>query len=156
MRDVELLLPMARKVEVPRRGVPLALQGKVHAVDGMDAAREIGRTFGRSTKLQKPILLWGPDEKSVIVIAGMGQATAAEMEDAAIMQLAKAQEKHDKGQRGFDFEQAREDAGLPSASQFDPLFRQALQDKIAYHKRNQRTDPGREKHEKRVYQGGSA
>lgn len=154
MRDFELLLPIGRKADIVRRGVPASLRGKVHAVDGIDAAHEIGRTFGRNTRPQKPIFLWGPDEKSIIIIAGMGKATAAEMEDAAVTQLAIAQEKHAKGKSGFDFAQAREDAGLPQASQFDGLLRQALQDKVAYHKRHQRTDPGHEKQEKRIYQGG--
>ena len=146
----ELILPTARRLNVARRGVPRSLRGQVHAVDGMEEAQEIGRMFGsRNARPQKPILVWGPSGQSVILVAGMGVATAAEIEDVVIAKLSEAQERP-----GFDFERRRERYGLPSAKDFDSLFRQALRDKVAYHKRHQRTDHGHYEHQKRVWTGG--
>ena len=80
----------------------------------------------------------GPDERTVILVVGDGQAEAAELEDLAVMKLEQAEEKARKGQRGFDFEAARERHGLPSAKDFDPLFRQALQDSVARQKKRRK------------------
>jgi hypothetical protein len=144
------LLPVGRVLAKPT-GVPYAMKGQVHAADNMAQVQEIGRSFGRGYKPQKPILIHGPFDKQVIVIAGMGEAEAAEIEDVAIAKLAQAEERARKGEPAFDFEANRERIGYPSASKFDENFRLALEDKIKRHKKNPRTDPNTKPHTKRIF-----
>ena len=132
----ELLIPVARRIIMNPGSIPLSLAGQLSGVvKGTSQAKEVGYAFGRGKKPKQPLMLVGPDERTVILIVGDGQAEAAELEDLAVMKLEQANEKARKGQRGFDFEAARERHGLPSAKEFDPLFRQALQDSVNRQKR---------------------
>jgi len=133
---VEILIPIARRVVINPGSVPLSLLGQLSGVvKGSGQAKEIGYAFGRASKPKQPLMLVGPDERTVILVIGDGHAEAAELEDLAVRKLELAEEKARKGQRGFDFEAARERHGLPSAKEFDPLFRQALRDSVARQKR---------------------
>lgn len=133
---VELLIPVARRIVMNPSSIPLSLQGQLSGVvKGMSQAKEVGYAFGRSKKPRQPLMLIGPDERTVILIVGDGQAEAAELEDLAVMKMEQAEEKARKGQRGFDFEAARDRRGLPSAKEFDGLFRQALQDSVKRQRR---------------------
>jgi hypothetical protein len=132
----ELLIPMGRKL-------PLSIAGTVHQC-GHSKVGDIGRAFGRGARLEKPIYLYREDG-SVIIIAGLGKAEAAELEDLAQSQLER---------KPFDFAAARERAGLPPKEKFDGLFRDALERKNEQYKRNIRTDAGHQKRPKRVWTGG--
>ena len=133
---VELLIPIGRRIIMNPGSIPLSLQGQLSGVvKGSGQAKEVGYAFGRNKRPKQPLMLLGPDERTVILIVGDGQAEAAELEDLAVMKMEQAEEKARKGQRGFDFEAARERRGVPSAKEFDPLFRQALQDSVKRQKR---------------------
>jgi len=132
----ELLIPVARRLIMNPGSIPLSLAGQLSGVvKGKSQAQDVGYAFGRTSKPRQPLMLIGPDERTVILIVGDGQAEAAELEDLAVMKLEQAEEKARKGQRGFDFEAARERRGAPSAKEFDGLFRQALQDSVKRQKR---------------------
>ena len=80
-----------------------------------------------------------------MIVAGLGVAEAAELEDAALAAMER---------KPFDFAAARERRGLHSAETFDSRFREALAERNKLHKQNPRTDPGRRQRPKRVWQGG--
>ena len=144
MPDIDLLVPIGPKL-------PFTMQGKVLPVANPE---DIGRAFGRGAKPQRPIYIYRPNGDLATIIAGMGVAEAAEIEELAVRAQEQAAERERKGQPDFDFEAARERAGYPSASKFDELLRDALQRKIKYHKQHARTDSGRKKYVRRVFQGG--
>ena len=132
----ELLIPVARRLIINPGSIPMSLAGQLSGVvKGSKQAKEVGYAMGRANKPRQPLMLVGPDERTVILVVGNGEAEAAELEDLAVMKLEQAEEKARKGQRGFDFEAAREKHGLPSAKEFDGLFRQALQDSVKRQKR---------------------
>jgi len=133
---VEILIPVGRRLIMNPGSIPLSLQGQLSGVvKGASQAKEVGYAFGRDKKPRQPLMLLGPDERTVILIVGDGEAEAAELEDLAVMKMEQAEEKARRGQRGFDFEAARDRRGLPSAKEFDGLFRQALQDNVKRQRR---------------------
>ena len=127
----DLLIPLGR-VFKRDPSVPLALQGQMHGVpEGVD---ELAYTLGgRDKKPHRPIFFYGPHGEPIILI-GAGEADAAELEDLAQEAIHKAQ---------IDFAAKREQYGYPSRESFDPLFREALRDRMKKHKQNPITDPPR-------------
>src|SRR3990167_2372308 len=133
---VELLVPIGRRLIINPGSIPLSLRGKLSGVvKGASQTKEVGYALGRNKNPRQPLMLVGPDERTVILIVGDGEAEAAELEDLAVMKMEQAEERARKGQRGFDFEAARDRRGVPGANQFDGLFRQALQDSVKRQKR---------------------
>jgi hypothetical protein len=110
------------------------------AFDGMAAAGEIGRTFGRDAKPRKPVLLWGPDNKTLMIIIGDGDAEAAELEDIAQQAYDKAETNMKKFGRAVDIDGMRERAGAPRRENVDAMTRQALRDYAERKRRNWRTE----------------
>ena len=142
---VELLLPMARKLLVNADAIPLAMRGKLTGVlrnkkDIDEMAYAVG---GRDVKPQKPLMIVGPDERTVLLVVGDGVAEASELEDLAHAQLEKAETNVKKHGRAFDFEAARERRGLPQAKEFDGLYRDALRRRVKAHQQNPISDPAR-------------
>lgn len=127
----ELLLPIGHHIVVPQ-----SLQGQVH---GVGDPNEIGRAFGRGAMPDKPLYLVSPDERTVLLVIADGKTEAAELEDLAIAAADKARRKAERGERGYDFEAARDRAGYPSASKFNDLFRESLEEKRKWLKKHQRT-----------------
>jgi len=121
------------------------MRGKLTGVlrNKKDIAEMAYAVGGRAVKPQKPLMILGPDERTVLLVVGDGVAEAAELEDLAHAQLEKAEAKFQKHGRSFDFESARERYGLPQAGQFDSLYRDALQRRVADHKRSPLSDPAR-------------
>jgi len=145
-KPVELLLPIARRAPPipgshPAFGlIPTSLVGKVAgAFQGEDAMGEIGHAFGRAAKPRKPVLLWGPDNKTLMVIIGDGDAEAAELEDIAQQAYDKAETNMKKFGRAVDIDSMRERAGAPRREEVDPMIRQAFRDHAAKLKQNRRT-----------------
>ncbi len=143
---VELLIPIGVNLPVVMNpaSIPLSLQGQISGVIRNEHdAREIGATFGRSHKPKKPILLVGPDERTVILIVGDGAAEAAELEDIALAKLDQQRSRVRKTGRGLDFDAMRDRHNLMRREDVDPAIRQALVDRIKAHQSNSRTDPSR-------------
>lgn len=122
--------------------------------DQGEAADLAYRLGGRAVKPVQEIVMRGPAGNAV-VICGMGAAEAAELQDIAEAVYEEQQAKVDAGEPIVNFDELRERHGLPSREEFDPLFRQALRDRIEQHRRNPITDPARQPHKKRGYVGGA-
>ena len=142
---VELLLPVAHRLTVNADAIPPAMRGKLTGVlrnknDIKEMAYAVG---GRGAKPKKPLMILGPDERSVLLVVGDGVAEASELEDLAYGQLEKAERNVKKHGRAFDFASARERRGLPQVSEFDQLYRDALRRRADAHKRNPISDPAR-------------
>ena len=142
---VELLLPVGRRLTVNADAIPLAMRGKLTGVlrnkkEISEMAYAVG---GRGVKPKKPLMIVGPDERTVMLVIGDGEAEASELEELAHAQLERAERNVKKYGRAFDFAAARERRGLPQASEFDQLYRDALRRRIADHKRNPFSDPAR-------------
>ena len=85
------------------------------------------------------MLLWGPDNKTLMVIIGDGEAEAAELEDIAQQAYDKAETNMKKFGRAVDIDSMRERAGAPRREEVDPMIRQAFRDHAAKLKQNRRT-----------------
>lgn len=134
-----------------RRGVPIhkllspAYANTVHAVNNATEARDLAhRLGGRAAKPAREIVLVGPDGHTPVVIPGLGVTEAAELEDISIAVYEKQEKRLREGKPQVDFDALREREGLPPTKDFDPLFRQAVRDRIAKHRANPRTDPERQ------------
>lgn len=142
---VELLVPVARRLILNQPGIPLALQGEVSGVvAGERQARDIGAAFGRTHKPRQPLLVYGPDGQTPILIMGDGVTEAAELEDLALEAMERQRERMQaNGGSWFNFDEARERAGAVRRENFDPAFRQALRDSVARQKANPSAYPQR-------------
>ncbi len=142
---VELILPVARRLVVNANAIPHAMRGRLTGVlrNKSDIAEMAYAVGGRGVKPKKPLMILGPDERSVLLVVGDGVAEASELEDLAYHQLEKAEKNVKKHGRAFDFEKARERRGLPQAGEFDQLYRDALRRRAEDHKRNPISDPAR-------------
>ena len=152
---VELLLPVARRLTVNADAIPLAMRGRLAGVlrNKADIAEMAYAVGGRGVKPKKPLMIVGPDERTVLLVVGDGVAEAAELEELAYHQLEKAEGEVKKHGRAFDFQSARERRGIPQAGEFDGLYRDALRRRIAAHKRNPFSDPARVPHRPPPEQG---
>lgn len=145
------LLPDYFVAERARRmGVPIyqllspEYANSVHAVNDAKEAHDLAyRLGGRAVMPMREIVLIGPDGRTPIVIPGLGVTEAAELEDLALEIYERKEQRLREGKPLVDFDALREEAGLPSRQEFDPLFRQALRDRIAKHRASPRTDPAR-------------
>ena len=120
----------------------LPYRGKVSAVcrTKQDAA-DLVRYFGHEDFMPVlPILLcipggWGQ-------MAGMGLATAAELRDECVARWELQEARLHRTGRTFDFDEAREKAGLPRSEDMDWMMRERAQDMVRHHKASVVTDPG--------------
>lgn len=77
-------------------------------------------------------------------IFGGGVAPLGELRDLALAQLQNLRERQARGEGVIPFTRIREEQGLPSASEFDALFREAVEERVKQHRRNPVTDPARD------------
>ena len=144
-RDAPIMLtPMVKFINWT--GVPHGLRGKVSAVcRSLKDCEDLVAWFGDGNFCPfQPVLLLIPGNPSPIAIVGDGYATAAELRDCAVDQWEITTERIAKTGRNFDFDEARERAGLPRAEDFDTLYREAMWARIQKHKASPVTDPFRQ------------
>ena len=96
----------------------------------------------------KPVLLLVPGAPQQI--AGLGQATAAEIRDQAVAVWELIAEDMSKRGRPVDFDDLRERASLRRKEDVDTDMREGFWDRIQRHKAAPRTDPPRQPHYVRV------
>ncbi len=96
---------------------------------------------GRAARPTKPVVLYGPDNRTPITIVGAGVTEAAELEEIALGAYEKASARAAEGKGVIDFEAFRAKKGLPEKRRFNELLRQAIDDRLAYQRRNWRTEP---------------
>lgn len=104
-------------------------------------AADIVKWFGHEDFMPVlPILLcipggWGQ-------LAGMGLATASELRDEAVARWELQEAKIAKTGRTFDFDEAREKAGLIPFADVADAMRNAMDDRVKHHKASAVTDSG--------------
>lgn len=120
----------------------LPWQDKVSTVcRNKQEAAELVRYFGHPDFAPVlPVLLcvpggWGQ-------LAGMGIAPASELRDEAVARWELQENKIAKTGSTFDFDEAREKAGLMPRDKVDAAVRNAFRDKIAQHKATSVTNSG--------------
>lgn len=82
---------------------------------------------------------------TAIEVVGAGVTTVAELRDICVYQWERTQERFaQNGGQLFDFDALREKAGIQTRAQGDAAIREAMRDAANIHKRNPRTNPGRD------------
>lgn len=147
----DLIVPIARVVDVAvvyEDQIPLDMQGQLSgSLRGAQQVSEFAHAVGRNRMPKQPLMVYGPDNAYPILIVGDGVTEAAEMQDLAQEALGKQEENVRKFGRAFDFDEARERAGMVRREDFGKVLSDALQKNVDYLKRNQVTDPyGRNMH----------
>ena len=149
---VDLLVPVAQKIPLGggrtllRRVLPPHLGRRVVTLNHRSQIADLSQLVGgRGVKPKQAVSLTSPDGRTIL-IAGMGAAEAAEIEDVAQAAMEKAEAKP----MADRIAEWRERRGLPSREEFDVKFREAIEDKIQHHRRHSRTDPFRGQKKTRV------
>lgn len=119
--------------------------------DGEEASDLAHRLGGRAVRPQGEVILRGADGRTPVIIPALGACEAAELEEIAIGVYEEQEKRLREGRPLVDFDELRARDGLPPREEFDPLFRQALRERIARHRANPVTDPGRNPHKPRGY-----
>ena len=127
-------LPIAKQMTVPmqrlgrRVGTAMALKRQLG-----DLSQVYG---GRAAKPKREVMLVGPDGQTPILIAGLGEAEVAEIEEIALAAAEKAEARMKQQGSPIDFERIRAEKGLPSADEFDARLREAAEDRVQRERRN--------------------
>ena len=140
---VDLLIPIARVIDlvVCDEPVPWDLTGEVSGyLRGRKQVEEFAYAQGRTEKPRKPLMLYGPDNYTPIVIVGDGVTEAAEMQDLALQAIDKQEAQYKKSGRGLDFDDMRERRGLVRREDFDTALKEAFAERAKYLKAHQVTE----------------
>ena len=97
------------------------------------------RLGGRAQKPPGIVTMPAADGQTPIMIAGLGECEAAEMEDIALEALEKSEEQMQKTGASIDFASERERRGYEPVETFDTRYREYLHERAEYGKRNIRT-----------------
>ena len=127
-------------------GVPESFKGKCSAVcRTAKECSDLVRWFGSPDFCPVlPVMVMVPKVDAPTLIAGMGYATAAELQDCAVVAWHEQTEKLATTGTLLDFDALREKHGLMRREKVDEATRNALLDRIARHKSNPITDPARQ------------
>ena len=127
-------------------GVPESYVGKCSAVcRTAQECSDLVLWFGSADFCPvQPVLVLIPGADAPIAIAGMGYATAAELQDCAIVTWYDKSQKIEKDGTMFDFDTLRERRGLMRREEVDAATREAMVERVAKHKANPISDPARQ------------
>lgn len=149
----DFVLPVGHVVHT---GVPTTMRRHVsQAATGRQEAFDLAyRLGGRDARPTAPVLIWGPDNRTPIMIIGDGVTEAAELEDIALEAIDNQAESVKNNGRGMDYDQFREDHGMMRRDEVPAAIKNAIADRIAKHKANPVSDPFRQPQKPRgVHQG---
>ena len=126
-------------------GVPDSFKGKLSAVCRTAVeCGELVRWFGSADFCPNlPVMVMIPGAQPTL-IAGLGYATAAELQDCAVVTWHEHTEKLAKTGALVDFGALRERHGLMRREDVDAATREALLRRIAQHKASPVSDPYRQ------------
>lgn len=143
---MDLLIPIARRIPLVMNGeiVPYQMRGHTSGVArGHEDIEEYAHAMGgKDVKPTRPLVVWGPDGTSIIIMGG-GVAEASEIRDVAHDALERAEQRTKKTGRSFDFNSARERERLPRREDVDAMIRDAMRRRAQQHIANPITDPAR-------------
>jgi len=138
---VSVAVHMGKRVApIDYTGVPAQYVGKCSAVcRTLLECQELVRYFGEAAFAPfLPVLVLVPGAPAPTAITGLGFATAAELQDCAVVTWETQTGKT------LDFDALREKHGLLPREEVDAATREALLQRIAKHKANPITDPPRQ------------
>ncbi len=138
---------MAKRVApIDWKGVPASYIGKCSAVcRTVEECGELVRWFGASDFCPtQPVMVLVPGADAPTLIAGMGYATAAELQDCAVVTWHEQTRKLATTGKLVDFDALRERRGLMRREEVDLATREALLRRVAQHKANPISDPARQ------------
>ena len=140
---VELLIRKSVQ-PIDWRGVPEVYVEKASAVcRTLVDCKELIKWFGDAEFAPfLPVLVHAP--AGWTAITGMGYATAAELQDCAVVLWQTQEERLKKFGTLMDFDTLREKAGLVRKEDLTNVVAQTFRDRLAKHKANPRTDPIRQ------------
>lgn len=127
-------------------GVPEKFVGKCSAVcRTAEECGELVRHFGSPNFAPfQPVMVIVPGAQAPTIIAGMGVATAAELQDCAVVTWEQQTEKLAKTGKLLDFDTLREKHGMMRREDVDDAVREAMRRRVAEHKANPISDPARQ------------
>lgn len=127
-------------------GVPPRYHGQCSAVcRTAEECGELVRWFGSPDFCPHlPVMVMVPGTDAPTLIAGMGYATAAELQDCAVVTWHEQTRKLAKTGKIFDFDTLREKHGLMRREEVDDAARDAMLRRVAQHKANPISDPARQ------------
>src|SRR3990167_7827592 len=131
---------MAKRIApIDWTGVPASYVGKCSAVcRTLEDCEGLVRWFGSPDFAPYlPVMVLVPGGAAPTLIAGLGYATAAELQDCAVVTWHR-------GQATPDFDALREKHGLMRRELVDAATREAMLKRIAQHKANPISDPARQ------------
>ena len=131
-------LVMGRHIsEIDWRGVPAAFKGYLSAVCRSEAeCADLVKWFGDADFCPfLPVMVMVPPPRQPVLIPGHGYATAAELQDCALVAW------HGKA---LNFDERRERFGLMRREDAGVAISEAITDRIARHKASPITDPFRQ------------
>ena len=122
---------------------PAQMRGQVSAVvrNRQDAENLAARLGGRNLRPEAPVMV--DTGRSRVMVVGLGQATAAELQDLAVAAIERQETQRGKTGTDVDFDAMRERAGMMRREDVDAAVRNAMADRVARHKRNPFSDPAR-------------
>ena len=126
-------------------GVPASYIGKCSAVcRTAEECSELVRWFGSPDFCPNlPVMVMVPGADAPTLIAGMGYATVAELQDCAVVTWHEQTRKLAATGTLVDFDVLRERRGLMRREEVDQATREALLRRVAQHKANPVSDPFR-------------
>ena len=143
---MSIAVHMAKRVApIDWRSVPSQYVGKCSAVCRTAAECDgLAQWFGSPDFAPYlPVMVLVPGADAPTLIAGLGYATAAELQDCAVVTWHKQTEKLAATGKLADFDALRERRGLMRREQVDQAVRDALARRVAQHKANPVSDPPR-------------
>ncbi len=161
MPTAEILMPVRTAHPIDWTGVPSGYrlpEPRVSAVvRSVAEAGELVHYFGGNAKFcpLDPILLMvpAPDQVHLVLVQGMGFATAAEMQDLCVVSFARGLESIERTGSIMDFAKFREQEGWLPQSEVRAATGNAFRDRMARHRANPRTDPPREAMQSLIHGG---
>ena len=138
---------MAKRIApIDWKGVPASYIGKCSAVcRTVEECGELVRWFGSSDFCpNQPVMVMVPGTDAPTLIAGMGYATAAELQDCAVVTWHEQTRKLATTGKLVDFDALRERRGMMRREEVDLATREALLRRVAQHKANPISDPARQ------------
>ena len=138
-------LEMPDFMGVPRRWRPGGNDPASAVVRSLPEAEDLVAFYGRPEFCPfGPVLLIHPTA-DYILIAGMGEADAAELRDLAVATWCRASLRIEQnGGQQFDFGALREKRGLLPKEEAAAAMFEMIRDRRMEHDRNRRTEPPRE------------
>src|SRR3990167_9523842 len=144
---MSIAVHMAKRVApIDWRSVPSQYVGKCSAVCRTAAECDgLAQWFGSSDFAPYlPVMVMVPGADAPTAIAGLGYATAAELQDCAVVAWQQQTEKLAKTGKLLDYDALRERLGLMRREAVDTAVREALDRRVAQHKANPISDPPRQ------------